>query len=133
MTARGGPSHLDTMSAIARNLAGAEPICWPAQTQRERRGHSFWPADLYARRIPALYHSDAEEGRDAGETWLWLHYTAPIGDWWVASLDPETGQAYCVRGDGDTRTWAYMALSLLERIPVVERDLNWGGCPAREV
>jgi hypothetical protein len=138
MTFRGAPSHLDVLAADARSLAGMEPIRWPEQTQRQRRGHDWWPPDLYARRIPALHHSDAEEGRAAEDTYLWLHYTAAAWEWWVASLDPETGMAYGIVADGAPPGWAYTDLVRLEQLNlradiIVERDLYWSAGPAEEV
>jgi hypothetical protein len=107
-----------------------QPTTRPAQTQRQRRGHDFYPPDQQAAAIPRLYGT---EDTAAGEKVLHLHYVAGGCDWWIAEYDPATGAAfgYASLGDPACAEWGYLHLPELEQgnaasgLVVVERDLDW--------
>jgi hypothetical protein len=66
-----------------------QPTTRPAQTQRQRRGHDFYPPVASA--IPALYGTEDTPTR---EKVLHAHYFAAACDWWIAEYDPATGEAF---------------------------------------
>jgi hypothetical protein len=107
-----------------------QPTTRPADTQRDRRGHDFYPPTEQATAIPALYGT---EDTAAGEKVLHLHYFAAACDWWIAEYDPATGTAfgYACLGDPQNAEWGYVSLAHLEQVSVrsgfliVERDLHW--------
>jgi hypothetical protein len=63
-----------------------QPATRPADTQRIRRGHDFYPPDQQAAAIPGLYVT--EDTPVAAK--LHLHYFAAACDWWIAEYDPAT-------------------------------------------
>jgi hypothetical protein len=105
-----------------------QPTTRPAETQRQRRGHDFYPPVASA--IPALYGTEATPAR--GKV-LHLHYFAAACDWWIAEYDPATGTAfgYACLGDPQNAEWGYLHLPELEQVNaasgllIVERDLHW--------
>jgi hypothetical protein len=107
-----------------------QPATRPADTQRARRGHDFYPPDHQAAAIPALYGT---EDTPTGDKVLHLHYFAAACDWWIAEYDPATGAAfgYASLGDPQNAEWGYLDLPELEQVSVrsglliVERDLHW--------
>ncbi|MDQ1675044.1 MAG: hypothetical protein QOC93_188 [Actinomycetota bacterium] len=107
-----------------------QPTTRPADTQRDRRGHDFYPPDSQAAAIPGLYGT---EGTPAGEKVLHAHYFAAACDWWIAEYDPATGTVfgYACLGDPQNAEWGYLHLPGLEQVNVghglliVERDLHW--------
>jgi hypothetical protein len=107
-----------------------QPTTRPADTQRERRGHDFYPDAEQAATIPPLYGT---EDVPAAEKVLHLHYFAAACDWWIAEYDPATGEAfgYACLGDPQNAEWGYLHLPELEQVNVhdglliVERDLDW--------
>ena len=120
--------HSDYIDALP------EPARPPAETQRTRRGHAFWPPSAALAAVPGLY---ATEHVPLADTVLHVHYFAGAADWWIAELDPATGRAYgyaCL-GDPAAAEWGYVDLPDLERVRgrtglVVERDLGWTPSPA---
>jgi hypothetical protein len=107
-----------------------QPATPPADTQRDRRGHDFYPPTGQAATIPG---SNGTEDVPVGDKVLHLHYFAGGCDWWIAEYDPATGEAfgYACLGDPECAEWGYLDLSELEQVNVrgglliVERDLYW--------
>ncbi|MDQ1677139.1 MAG: hypothetical protein QOC93_2283 [Actinomycetota bacterium] len=107
-----------------------QPATRPADTQRQRRGHDFYPPTTVAAAIPPLYGT---EDTPTVDKVLHLRYFAAAGDWWIAEYDPGTGTAlgYACLGDPDCAEWGYLDLPELEQVNVrsglliVERDLHW--------
>jgi hypothetical protein len=107
-----------------------QPTTRPAQTQRDRRGHDFYPDDQQAAAIPPLYGT---EDTPTGDKVLHLHYVAAACGWWIAEYDPATGTAfgYACLGDPQNAEWGHLDLPELEQVSVrhgfliVERDLDW--------
>jgi len=104
------------------------------ETQAERRGHTFLPAETT---IPALYST--EEVR-AGNKMLTLHYFIGESHWYLCELDPTTGIGFgwaILSGNIQDAEWGYVSLEELETLNfrgfIVERDTDWNPCPAREV
>ena len=122
------------------------------ESQRELRGHNFWPAVAELENIPALYSTEFE-GDDAGsEKTVYLHYFIGGCDWYICEIDlpwrvnPESdntpGLAFGYsKGLGGYQggEWGYIHLTELEEIQVnfppfvVERDLYWEPKPFSEV
>ena len=100
------------------------------ESQRERRGHPFFPTARELITIPQLY---ATEGIPFGRKIVHLHYFAGSCDWYVVEVDPETGLAFAHvnLGDDMNAEWGSVSLRSLEEINlfsgllVVERDLHW--------
>jgi hypothetical protein len=107
-----------------------QPTTRPADTQRDRRGHDFYPPTTVTAAIPPLYGT---ENVPVGDKVLHLHYFAAACDWWIAEYDPATGTAfgYACLGDPQNAEWGYVSLPELEQVNVhhglliVERDLDW--------
>lgn len=104
------------------------PVPGLPETQRERRGHPFYPAP--GERLPALYST---EPTPVPDKLIVAHYFIGACDWWVAEYDPEDGRAFgfaCL-GDPQGAEWGYVDLAELEPIcvqgglAVVERDMHW--------
>lgn len=117
------------------------------EIQRRRRGHNFYPPKAVAARIPRLYGT---EDVPLADKVIHLHYFTGSCDWWIAELDPETGEAFgfaCLNGDRDTAEWGYASLPELEAVCVrkpmdlpgafydivVERDCHFYSDPFRVV
>lgn len=100
---------------------------WPAETQRRRRGHDFYPA---AGSLPALYSTDRVK---AAEKLIVAHWFIGSADWWAVEADEAEGLlfGYCCLGDPRGAEWGYAslpeleAISVQEGLAVVERDLHW--------
>jgi hypothetical protein len=108
----------------------------PPETQRQRRGHDFWPPADELARIPVFY---ATESRPIEDKVLWLHYFVGGCDWWVVELDHAAVEAfgYACLGDPQNAEWGYVDLAELEAIRsrglwIVERDLHWQPTKASE-
>lgn len=105
---------------------------WATESQRERRGHDFYPSSSQLVAVPAPY---ATEEVPCEEKILHLHYFAGGSDWWVAEVDQQTGQAFGFARTGgyEPGEWGYFDLPDLERVQartaagpmVIERDLHW--------
>ena len=99
------------------------------ETQRKRRGHAFLPpADI---EIPPLGATDETK---AANKLIPLHYFSAGGDWWVAELDREAGEAFGyvkLTAYPEGAEWGYFDLAELEQLNVlhglviIERDLYW--------
>ncbi|HKS98268.1 MAG TPA: UvrD-helicase domain-containing protein, partial [Rugosimonospora sp.] len=105
------------------------------ETQRERRGHDFYPPADLAASVPRLY---ATERQPAEDKTLHLHYFGGAIDVWLAEYDPDTGTGYgyvCL-GNPDDAEWGYVSLPELEPINrgllIIERDLYWTPVRAAE-
>lgn len=105
----------------------------PAETQRRRRGHDFYPPA--GSQIPGMY---AQDGLPDEDHVVYVHYFAASGDWWITELDPDTGEAFGyvkMAANPEGAEWGYVYLPELETVNVlgglviVERDLHWE--PAR--
>jgi Protein of unknown function (DUF2958) len=105
------------------------------EVNRRRRGHIFLTPDMI-RTIPALY---ATENVSLEDKVLNAHYFVGGCDWYVAELDPETGDtfAHCDLGMGFPE-WGYVNLRELEEtiahgIYVVDRDIDFTPKTAKEL
>jgi hypothetical protein len=104
------------------------------ETQRRRRGHNFFPPQSIAKKVPALYTTDAQ-GVDAI---VHLHYFGGSADWYITEANFETGLVFgwaeLAPGCGE---WGYSNLPEMEAVNtgliVIERDLYWEPKPMREV
>lgn len=104
----------------------------PPRSGATSAGHAFYPPKTALDRIPALYDTD---GTPLEHKTIHAHYFAAWGDWYVAELDPATGEAFgwARLGADDTQgEWGYMDLPALESfrkergLPhFVERDLHF--------
>lgn len=107
------------------------------ETQRERRGHQFYPTEAELAITPPLYDTD---GKPPAEKVITLHYFVGSCDWWLCEYDPEEGIGfgYTCLGHRPSAEWGYVSLPELESIAVgplrqpVERDLHWVPRPASE-
>ena len=110
-----------------------EPVL--VETQRRRRGHTFYPPADLLRTMPPLY---ATERQPAEDKILHLHYFGGSTDVWLAEYDPATGEGfgYVKVGNSDDAEWGYVSLPELERINhglvIIERDLHWSALPASQ-
>lgn len=103
------------------------------EVNRLRRGHAFITKTLI-QTIPPLY---ATEHVTLPDKQLHAHYFVGGCDWYVAEIDPDTGDAfgYADLGHGE---WGYFNLVELERTVasgwlVVERELDFRTTTAREL
>lgn len=102
------------------------------ETQRQRRGHGFYPTK--AAKLPALY---ATESVPAEDKIIRAHYFLGGCDWYLVELDAETGLAFGFvnLGDPANAEWGYIDLTELEAVAVgplrqpVERDMDWAPKP----
>lgn len=83
------------------------------ETQRRARGHRFTPPAADSRRIPALYATDSTPLADKV---LHLHYFTGGHDWYVAEVDPATGEAFGLVIVNGEREWTYFRLGDLEAV-----------------
>lgn len=116
------------------------------------RGHSLWPSETTIQAIPALYATDG--AGPMGDRIVHLHYFLGGCDWWVIELNADEGLAFGyvrLHGDDQSAEWGSMDIGELASIYepgvvaraewgfrvrpalIVERDLHWSLCPAREV
>ncbi len=101
------------------------------ETNLRRRGHALLTKAL-VRSIPPLY---ATESVELAAKQLFVHYFVGDCDWYVAELDPETGDAfgYADLGCGE---WDYFNLVEMESTVasewlVVEREMGFRPTTAR--
>jgi hypothetical protein len=114
----------------------AHSVIFPSgEVNRRRRGHIFLTSSLI-RTIPPLYATEAVPLEDKV---LHAHYFVGGCDWYIAELDPETGDAFahCDLGMGFPE-WGYINLRELEEtaahgIYVAERDLDFRPSTAKEL
>lgn len=105
------------------------------ETQREARGHDFYPANLDT--LPKPYSNESTPLTDQV---IHLHYFVAGCDWWITEYDPSDNTAfgYVCLGDPQNAEWGYIALAEVEAVSVpitingdifgslpVERDLYW--------
>jgi len=102
------------------------------ETNRRRRGHAFVTKTMM-QSIPVIY---ATEAVDLADKQLHVHYFVGGCDWYVAELDPTTGDAfgYADLGHGE---WGYFNLVEMERtvasLYVIERELDFRPTTAGEL
>ena len=103
------------------------------ETNRRRRGHAFITKTM-VQKIPPFYATESVELPDKQ---LYAHYFVGGCDWYVAELDPPSGDAfgYADLGHGE---WGYFNLIEMENTVVdgwvvVERDLHFQPQTAREL
>lgn len=99
------------------------------ETQRERRGHDFYPSAELAAKIPRIYETDGQ----ADQAVVHLHYFVGNCDWYITEVDP-TGEAYGWADIGMGGEFGYVWLPELESLlvhgwAVVERDCYWTPVP----
>lgn len=113
------------MTGTTDHITGAARAAARRETQRERRGHVFYPRPG---ELPALYGT---EDQDLAEKVIGAHYFAAGCDWWIVEYDPATAQGfgYACLGDWACAEWGYVDLAELEQLAtghlIVERDLHW--------
>lgn len=113
---------------VERMLAPQSVTQWPAQVNRKRRGHNFYPPK--SANLPPLRANEEVPIADAR---IAARYYIGNSEWWVTEADPSTGEAYgyvCLNGDSDNAVWGYFSLPELETIhasmfSIVERDMYW--------
>ncbi len=113
---------------------GPWPMIELPETQRELRGHDFYPSDIDT--LPRLYSTESVKVADKV---IVAHYFVGRCDWWFAEIQSD-GMAfgYACLGDPQMAEWGYSHLPELEAIAVhglfvVERDLNWQPTPFRDI
>jgi hypothetical protein len=101
------------------------------ETQRKRRGHNFLPPKAVLGKTPMLRTTD---GIPFDDKTIWVHYFCAAGDWWIAELDAETGEAFgytSLSASPEGAEWGYVSLEELEQVNahhglvIVERDCYW--------
>ena len=108
------------------------------ETQRQRRGHQFYPPESQMAEIPALYATEALRMPDKI---IRLHYFLGSCDWWIAEIDRDNEESlafgFVNLGDPQNAEWGYISLRELEEMTVfgfvVERDLHWDPKPFSEI
>lgn len=106
--------------------AGPEDGDTLPETQRQRRGHAFWPDRADRAKMPALY---ATERTPTEQKMVWVKYFAGGFTWWIVEADWTTGEAFGYVeniADPGCSEWGYISLTELEEIQglvIVERDL----------
>lgn len=108
----------------------------PAEINKRRRGHNFYPPKKVRDEIPG-------EGGTRGESdpTVYIHYFGiPAIDVYVTELDPETGYAhgYTIMNDPQNAEWGDIYLPELEEIVygpgyVIERDCWFDPTPASQI
>jgi hypothetical protein len=109
----------------------------PVETQRERRGHDFYPPAEEMTAWPTLYAT--ENDGPIGDKPIQAHYFQGGIDFYVAEYDPKEKEAfgYSDLGLGHPE-WGYMQLDDIEELRgqfgrPIERDLDFKpGTPAKE-
>lgn len=90
-----------------------------------RGAYNYFPTTI-VRKIPPLY---ATKDMPRGEIILWLRFfhVNTSQDWYIAELDPETGEMFGYSGNGYNSEWGYFDRGEIENLVVrglkVERDL----------
>lgn len=106
------------------------------ESQRDRRGHDFYPDAATAALVPELYATEPTATRDKV---VYLHYFVGGCDWWLVEYDKTEalGFGYACLGDRAGAEWGLVSLVELEAVEVpltgafdglsivVERDLHW--------
>ncbi|MEV4440443.1 hypothetical protein AB0K09_15745 [Streptomyces sp. NPDC049577] len=109
------------------------------EVHRQLRGHRFFPTADELREIPAFYAQDNEEPEN---NTLYAHYFLDSSHWYVAELNPRSGEAFgwvCLNGDLRGAEWGYFDLATLEPLvsmrpgTLVKRDLEFAPTRAHEV
>jgi hypothetical protein len=95
----------------------------------KRRGHRFFPPKSVAAAIPKLHGSEPQEFDDKI---IHLHYFIGSCDWYIAEVDPSTGEAFGFANLGDPQCaeWGYIPLDelgtiLARNVFPVERNMGW--------
>ncbi|HEX9087831.1 MAG TPA: DUF2958 domain-containing protein [Arthrobacter sp.] len=109
----------------------------PEETQRECRGHDFYPPASEMATWPQLYATD--NNGPIGEKPIQAHYFQGGMDWYIAEYDPAGNEAfgYADLGMGGGE-WGYIPLGDVEELRgqmglPIERDLDFTpGTPANE-
>ena len=108
---------------------------WPAESQRHRRGHQFYPTKDV--KIPALYETETVPCYDKEVV---AHYFAGGSDWWVVEADKSSGEVFCfarINDNDDLAEWGYSSLPELEGLrsglTIVERDMGWSPKKVRDI
>ena len=109
----------------------------PVETQRQRRGHDFYPPAEEMASWPGLYATDGDG--PIGDKPIQAHYFQGSMDWYIAEYDPKENLAfgYADLGMGSGE-WGYIPLGDVEELRgqlglPIERDLDFKpGTPAKE-
>jgi len=125
------PAHSDEVAPLT---PGARR---PDETQRERRGHDFYPPAAEMAAWPKLYATDNDG--PIGDKPIQAHYFQGGMDWYIAEYDPAENEAfgYADLGMGGGE-WSYIPLGEFEELCgqmglPIERDLDFTpGTPANE-
>lgn len=108
----------------------------PAETQRARRGHDFYPPAEEMASWPKLYETDGEG--PIGAKPIQAHYFQGGMDWYIAEYDPKENEAFGYVNLGHGGEWGYIDLGEVESVRgqlglPIERDLDFKpGTPAKE-
>lgn len=101
----------------------------PAETQRDRRGHDFYPPADEMAGWPKLYATDNDG--PIGDKPIQAHYFQGGMDWYIAEYDPKDNEAfgYSDLGLGHPE-WGYIPMDQVEELRgqfglPVERDLDF--------
>lgn len=112
------------------------------EVNRSLRGHAFLPPSDQLAKIPSYGGQDLA---NASDYMIWLHYSAPAGEWWLAELerspdgDDYLGFGYVMLGlDPACEEWGSFSLREMEELRIgpyvaVERDLTWTPKPFWQV
>lgn len=99
------------------------------ETQRKRRGHSWFPPKTI--KVPALYET---EGTPLDDKSIPLHYFSAACDWYIAEANFDSGEAFGyvrLAAFPEGAEWGYIDLNELETLNlmgglvIVERDMYW--------
>ncbi|GAA4033994.1 hypothetical protein GCM10023063_17380 [Arthrobacter methylotrophus] len=116
-------------------LAASAPAR-PAETQRKRRGHDFYPPAEEMASWPELYATDGDG--PLGDKPIQAHYFQGGMDWYIAEYDPKANEAFGYVNLGHGGEWGYIDLAEVESVRgqfglPIERDLDFTpGTPAKE-
>ncbi|OOP65271.1 hypothetical protein BMF89_00015 [Arthrobacter sp. SRS-W-1-2016] len=100
----------------------------PAETQRKRRGHDFYPPAEEMASWPELYETDGEG--PIGDKPIQAHYFQGGMDWYIAEYDPKANEAFGYVNLGHGGEWGYIDLAEVESVRgqmglPIERDLDF--------
>ncbi|QOT19248.1 DUF2958 domain-containing protein [Paenarthrobacter sp. YJN-5] len=108
----------------------------PAETQRSRRGHDFYPPAEQMASWPKLYETDNDG--PIGDKPIQAHYFQGGMDWYIAEYDSGENVAFGYVNLGLGGEWGYIDLGEVESVRgqmglPIERDLDFKpGTPAKE-
>lgn len=108
----------------------------PAETQRARRGHDFYPPAEEMAAWPKLYATDGDG--PLGDKPLQAHYFQGGMDWYIAEYDAKENEAFGYVDLGHGGEWGYIPLGEVEAVRgqfglPIERDLDFKpGTTAKE-